>query len=280
MTDTTEKVERAIARFERVTRQLDERDGPTRDAARRERQRLNAGLGRTAGRVALTVGLIWLAIVAVGLFRPIGMFGFLGAVLLTGIAAAVMLARSGRQAVSAPAPTADLPNGVMIERFNSYLYRARRALPAPAQAELDAIAHVLPSLKQTLERVETLDPAAQDARRLMSIHLPGLIDRYVRVPRPIARSRMAKARQWTNAWSRDWRPAAARSRKCRISWHARTLRHWKPRAVSSSRATAKSASTARASLYLFVAHCGSAAHDNVELMAVGADTDAACLAQC
>ena len=48
MTDVTDKVERAIARFDRVTRQLDERDGPARDAARRERQRLNAGLGRTA----------------------------------------------------------------------------------------------------------------------------------------------------------------------------------------------------------------------------------------
>jgi hypothetical protein len=110
------------------------------------------------------------------------MFGFLGAVLLTGIAAAVMLARSGRQVVSAPAPSADLPNAQMVERFDSYVYRARRALPAPAQAELDAISRILPSLKQTLERVETLDPAAQDARRLMSIHLPGLIDRYDRVP--------------------------------------------------------------------------------------------------
>ena len=28
MTEVTDKVERAIARFERVTRQLDERDGP------------------------------------------------------------------------------------------------------------------------------------------------------------------------------------------------------------------------------------------------------------
>ena len=182
MTHTTEKVERAIARFERVTRQLDERDGPTRDAARRERQRLNAGLGRTAGRVAISVGLIWLAIVAIGLVRPIGMFGFLGAVLLTGIVALLMLARSGRRVVSAPAPTTDLPNGRMVEQFDSYVYRARRALPAPAQAELDAISRVLPSLKETLERVETLDPTAQDARRLMSIHLPGLIDRYVRVP--------------------------------------------------------------------------------------------------
>ena len=182
MTDTTEKVERAIARFERVTRQLDERDGPTRDAARRERERLNAGLGRTAGRVAITVGLIWLAIVAIGLVRPIGMFGFLGAVLLSGIVAAVVLARSGRRAVSESAPSTDLPNGQMVEQFDSYVYRARRALPAPAQAELDAISRILPSLRQTLERVETLDPSAQDARRLMSIHLPGLIDRYVRVP--------------------------------------------------------------------------------------------------
>jgi hypothetical protein len=182
VTDTTEKVERAIARFERVTRQLDERDGPTRDAARRERQRLNAGLGRTAGRVAITVGLIWLAIVAIGLVRPIGMFGFLGAVLLTGIVALLMLARSGRRVVSAHAPATDLPNGRMVEQFDSYVYRARRALPAPAQAELDSISRVLPSLKETLERVETLDPTAQDARRLMSIHLPGLIDRYVRVP--------------------------------------------------------------------------------------------------
>jgi hypothetical protein len=70
----------------------------------------------------------------------------------------------------------------MVQRFDSYLYRARKALPAPAQGEIDAISSALPSLRQTLERVETLDPNAQDARRLMSIHLPGLIDRYNRVP--------------------------------------------------------------------------------------------------
>ena len=29
-----------------------------------------------------------------------------------------------------------------------------------------------------------VDPNAQDARRLMSIHLPGLIDRYLHVPPP------------------------------------------------------------------------------------------------
>jgi hypothetical protein len=70
----------------------------------------------------------------------------------------------------------------MVQRFDSYLYRARPALPAPAQTQIDAISGILPPLRETLERVETLDPAAQDARRLMSVHLPGLIDRYMRVP--------------------------------------------------------------------------------------------------
>jgi hypothetical protein len=70
----------------------------------------------------------------------------------------------------------------MVQRFDSYLYRQRAALPAPARAEVDAISAVLPSLKQTLERIDDLNPEAQDARRLMSKHLPGLIDRYVNVP--------------------------------------------------------------------------------------------------
>ena len=182
MTDTTEKVERAIARFERVTRQLDERDGPARAAARRERQRLNAGLSRTAIRVAVAAAVIWLATIILGLVQPIGMFGFLAALLVTAVVAAVLIARGGRGAIAAPAPSADLPNGTMVERSDSYIYRTRAALPAPARAELDAMTQILPSLKQTLSRLDTLDPAAQDARRLMSVHLPGLIDRYERVP--------------------------------------------------------------------------------------------------
>jgi hypothetical protein len=182
VTEVTDKVDQAIARFERVTRQLDERDGPARDAARRERQRLNAGLSKTAVRVAVAAALIWLATIVLGLVQPIGMFGFLGAILATGAVAAVLIARGSRTAISAPAPSTDLPNGTMVERFDSYIYRSRAALPAPARTELDSIARMLPSLKTTLSRLDTLDPTAQDARRLMSIHLPGLIERYERVP--------------------------------------------------------------------------------------------------
>jgi hypothetical protein len=178
---TTEKFDRVIERADRVMRQLDERDGAVREAARRERQRLNAGLMRRVTRVGVAIGVISLITIIVGLVQPIGMFGFLAAIgIAIGIAALLGFMPSGKD--NPVAPPADLPNGQMVQRFDSYLYRQRAALPAPARSEIDAISKILPSLKQTLERVEDLNPEAQDARRLMSKHLPGLIDRYVNVP--------------------------------------------------------------------------------------------------
>jgi len=180
VSDVNVKVERALARFDRVTRALDERDGAAREAARRERQRLNRDLGKRLARVGVGIGIVSIATIIVGLVTPIGMFGFLAAVGLAIGIAALLAFMPGEQA--AKAPSADLPNGQMVQRFDSYLYRTRAALPAPARTEIDAISARLQALKETLQRVETLDPKAQDARRLMSIHLPGLIDRYLNVP--------------------------------------------------------------------------------------------------
>ena len=176
-----DKVTNAIDHANAIFSRLDERDGAVRDAARRERQRLNAGLGRALVRAGIAVGVISLATIAVGLIVPIGMFGFLAAVGLA-IGVAALLLFGGTQEIAAPNVTPDLPNGQMVQRFDSYLFRARRALPAPAQTELDLLSAQLPSLRQTLERIPDLDPNAQDARRLMSVHLPNLIDRYLHVP--------------------------------------------------------------------------------------------------
>jgi hypothetical protein len=177
----TDRYNQVIARADRVMRQLDERGGPANAAARRERQRLNADLGLRIKRIGIGIGLVSIVTILVGLITPIGMFGFLAAVgLAIGIAAMVAFLPSQTRSVTAP--SADLPNGEMVQRFDSYIYRSRAALPAPAQSELDAISAALPSLRQTLERVDAIDPNAQDARRLMSLHLPGLIDRYRQVP--------------------------------------------------------------------------------------------------
>jgi hypothetical protein len=180
-TDLTTKVDSALARFDRVTRQLDSRSGIVRDARKRELKRLNEGLVKTLVKIGIVVGIISVATILIGLVQPIGMFGFLAAVgLAIGIAAAIGFS-SGKE-ITKPAVTPDLPNGEMVQRFDSYIYRTRAALPAPAQAEIDQLSAQLPPLRKTLERIDTLDPAAQDARRLMSIHLPGLIDRYLHVP--------------------------------------------------------------------------------------------------
>ena len=175
------KVDRSVTRADDVMRRADERGGAVRAAAQRERQRLNSDLAGRAKRVGIAIGVISLATIVVGLIVPIGMFGFLAAVgLAIGIAAVLAVKPASERGPAAP--SADLPNGEMVQRFDSYLYRARAALPPPAQAEVDAISSILPSLRQTLERVDTFDPNAQDARRLMSIHLPALLDRYVQVP--------------------------------------------------------------------------------------------------
>lgn len=176
-----DKTTRAIDHANAIFARLDDRDGAVREAARRERDRLNAGLGRTLVRAGIGVGLVSLATIAVGLIVPIGMFGFLAAVGLA-IGVAALLLFTGTREIAAPNVAPDLPNGQMVQRFDSYLFRARRALPAPAQAELDRLSAQLPSLRQKLERIPDLDPNAQDARRLMSVHLPNLIDRYLHVP--------------------------------------------------------------------------------------------------
>ena len=178
---TTDKFDLVLARADRVMRKIDERDGAVRQAAQRERARINSGLGRTLKRVAIAVIGISLSAIAVGMFVPIGLFGFLAAACLA-IAVASVLAVSGGREIIAPAIASDLPNGEMVQRFDSYIFRARRALPAPAQAEIDQLSQQLAPLRQTLERVDKTNPDAQDARRLMSNHLPGLIDRYLHVP--------------------------------------------------------------------------------------------------
>ena len=178
---STDKFDIVLARADRVMHQIDERDGAVRSAAQRERARLNAGLGRTLKRVAVAIAAVSITTIGIGLILPIGMFGFLAAVGLA-IAIAAVLLFSGTREIVAPNVTPDLPNGEMVQRFDSYIFRARRALPPPAQAEIDRLSQRLQPVKETLSRVDQHDPDAQDARRLMSSHLPGLIDRYLHVP--------------------------------------------------------------------------------------------------
>lgn len=181
MSDIDQKVTNALARFDRVMAVVDEKQGPVATQARAERQRTIKRYGKAGRNAALGLLAVSLAAMVVGVVTPIGLFGFLAAVLLA-VAIAGLLFMWGVREEPITAVRTDLPNGEMVQRFGSYLYQNRRALPAPAQEVVDSISGSLGTLKQTLERTDPMDPDAQDARRLMSIHLPGLIDRYAKVP--------------------------------------------------------------------------------------------------
>ena len=113
------------------------------------------------------------------------MFGFLAAVGLA-IGVAAVLHRSRRPARDRGArrrrPTCPTAQMVAALRFLS-LPRAPR--PARAGAGRDRRDQRDPAVAQGRRSSASIRsiPNAQDARRLMSIHLPGLIDRYLHVPR-------------------------------------------------------------------------------------------------
>lgn len=175
------KTSRTLERADAVMARAHTRDTAVRAASRRERQRLNSGLKRTVIRIASIVVALWAATVVIGFIKPIGLFGLIAAVALGILLVGwTLAARKGSQRPALPSP--DLPNAAIVDRLDSYLYRVRAALPAPAQVEVDAMLARLPDLKETLQRVDVLDPSAQDARRLMASHLPNLIDKYLNVP--------------------------------------------------------------------------------------------------
>ena len=180
--ETHNRVAVSTNRADNILARIDQKSGAATDARKRELKRLNSGVVQTLVRVAITVGIISLATIGIGFVFPIGMFGFLAAVGLAIAVAALLIYSNGKRVLVKPEVTPDLPNGIMVQRFDSYLYRSRALLPAPAQAEIDQLAQRLAPLKQVLERVPDLDPAAQDARRLMSVHMPTLVDRYLNVP--------------------------------------------------------------------------------------------------
>jgi hypothetical protein len=76
----------------------------------------------------------------------------------------------------------DMPMAAVVRRLGGLLNARRGQLPARAAQRIDAIGAQLPMLESQLADTASLDPLAQDARRLMGRHLPELIERYEKVP--------------------------------------------------------------------------------------------------
>lgn len=75
---------------------------------------------------------------------------------------------------------ADLPE--LAAATELWLETRRRALPPPALDAIDMIGVRLEQLSPQLETLDPAAPAAREVRKLLSEHLPGLVDSYTRIP--------------------------------------------------------------------------------------------------
>ncbi|HYJ53277.1 MAG TPA: hypothetical protein VEW04_08895 [Allosphingosinicella sp.] len=180
-----------IARFD------NELDRLTRLAASRSADvsapthRRGTAWARKIATAGIAVGLILIATIVLGVVVDgIGLGGF-GLALLAMAAAAVFFLMPRREKPIVEYKE-DMPNKAVVQRLDTLLTRKRPALPAPAIQQIDGISRQLPLLESRLAETQTLDPLAQDARRLMGKHLPELIERYERVPPEYRRERDAE----------------------------------------------------------------------------------------
>ena len=183
-------VDQAIARFEEVMGRID-RSGTARDAHRRQTARNVSDVLARTRNIGIAIALVLAGAFAAGIvLNGIGITGlFLVAALmfLSVIVFSVWSPGSGEKPIVDYRD--DMPNQAVVQRLDSLLVRKRPVLPAPAASRLDAISAQLPLLENRLAETATLDPLAQDARRLMGKHLPELIERYERVPAQYRRER-------------------------------------------------------------------------------------------
>ena len=155
------------------------------EALQRARSRRVARQARRAGgravRAASLIGAIMLGLLVWGLvIGPIGTTVLVLAVLFGVMAAVAAAAWDGPGRT--PELDADVPPAVLPAATDVWLDRQRRNLPALAAPQVDAISARLATLESQLAQVPAGDPVAQDLSRLLSRHLPELVERYTRVP--------------------------------------------------------------------------------------------------
>lgn len=172
------KLERFDSELDRLTRLAQSR---TESGIAEPVRRGSTAWAKRLATAGIAIGLVMAATVVIGVILDgIGLGGF--ALALLAMAAAGVYFLLPRREKPIVDYREDMTNQAVVQRLDALLGRKRAGLPAPAATRVDAISRQLPLLESRLAETETLDPLAQDARRLMGKHLPELIERYERVP--------------------------------------------------------------------------------------------------
>lgn len=168
----------------RASEVIDRSRANSRGASSRSRKRREAEVLRRVGRIAAVDAAIVVAAVVIGWFVPLGMFGALAVMALL-IAATLLLAATPAGAPVEPEKLGGVPLRALPLQTEAWLDRQRAALPAPAQALVDAIGARLDVLAPQLAELDEREPAADEVRKLVGVQLPELVKGYGRVPAPL-----------------------------------------------------------------------------------------------
>ena len=164
--------DRVLADAEAVLRRHSERG---RSLSARARDRRNASIMRRLGRIGGAIFVILMGAMIAGWFLPLGTNGVMIVLGLLLIATMFFALLPGDRPVSADTlAQTELP--ALPLKTEIWLETQRKALPAPAVTLIDSIGVRLETLAPQLERLNEQDPAALEIRRLLSDHLPELVE--------------------------------------------------------------------------------------------------------
>lgn len=184
MTDVDRQIERSSELLHRLSPQAQR-------LAHRARQRKRAFLVKKLGRVIMAGGAIMIASVIFGLaIGPIGGNGVLVALGLF-IAAALLLLIYPHYPEASTETLVNTDLKYLPAQTEVWLSSQRKALPAPAANQLDQIGLRLETLGPQLQTIDPREPAAQEVRKILTEHLPDLVNGYKRVPEPLRRERQS-----------------------------------------------------------------------------------------
>ena len=152
-------------------------------AIARGRARRARAIKRVSRGVAAALAILLVAGL-VGAIVPIGMFGALGAIILSAVAF-LTLSMWSRDAPPAPEKLREAPLRALPSQTGRWLDAQRPALPAPAINLIDRIGVRLDTLTPQLASLDDREPIAADIRKLVGEQLPEFVKGYSRVPQPL-----------------------------------------------------------------------------------------------
>jgi hypothetical protein len=138
-------------------------------------------IGKRVTRVLAADGVIIAAVIAIGLVIPIGIFGFLGTVMLLILATILFAVMPTSRAVTYE-KLREVELKALPAQTGRWLDSQRPALPAPAINLVDQIGLKLDALAPQLATLDESTPIASEVRKLVGEQLPEFIKGYERVP--------------------------------------------------------------------------------------------------